>query len=135
VIRVIKDIEERLTTPDWAKKLYQVVFDEETLIVDEEATKKLRAKYREKRKKQGIPYAKFVKKHVKDHPPKNIPFYGSWNSDLSTVYAGSIDDKRDPNNPGPVYFEHPKDVEIRKLETELEAIRKKAGVEAKDKRK
>ncbi|MGY9000801.1 MAG: hydantoinase B/oxoprolinase family protein, partial [Rhodospirillales bacterium] len=131
---VIKDIEERLTTAEWAKKLYKVEFDEETLVVDEEGTKKLRAAYREQRKKQGVPYAEFVKKHVKDVPPKDIPFYGSWNSDLSTVYAGSPDDKRDPNNPGPVYFEHPKDVEIRKLEEELEAVRKVAGVEAKDKR-
>tara|TARA_R110002111_G_scaffold249743_1_gene313820 strand:- start:2994 stop:3494 length:501 start_codon:yes stop_codon:yes gene_type:complete len=132
---VIKDIEERLTTPEWAKKLYKVEFDEETLVVDEEGTKKLRDAYREQRKKQGVPYAEFVKKHVSDVPPKDIPFYGSWNSDLSTVYAGSPDDKRDPNNPGPVYFEHPKDVEIRKLEEELEAVRKKSGIEAKDKRK
>ena len=122
---VIKDIEERLTTAEWAKKLYKVEFDEETLVVDEEGTKKLRAAYREQRKKQGVPYAEFVKKHVKDVPPKDIPFYGSWNSDLSTVSG---------NNPGPVYFEHPKDVEIRKLEEELEAVRKVAGVEAKDKR-
>lgn len=131
----IKDIEENLTTPDWVRKLYKVEFDEETLIVDEEATKKLRDAYREQRKKQGVPYAEFVKKHVKDVPPKDIPFYGSWNSDLSMVYAGSLDDKRDPNNPGAVYFAHPKDVEIAKLEAELEAVRKEAGIEAKDKRK
>jgi N-methylhydantoinase B/oxoprolinase/acetone carboxylase alpha subunit len=130
----IKDIEEKLTTRDWVRKLYKVEFDDETLIVDEAATKKLRDAYREQRKKQGVPYAEFVKKHVKDVPPKDIPFYGSWNSDLSFVYAGSNDDKRDPNNPGAVYFEHPKDVEIRKLEEELEEVRKASGIEAKDKR-
>lgn len=131
---VIKDIEEHLTTPDWAKKLYKVEFDEETLVVDEEATEKLRAEYREQRKKQGTPYAEFVKKHVKDTPPENIPFYGSWNSDLSFVYAGSPDDKRDPNNPGPVYFAHPKDVEIERLETELREVREQAGIPPKDTR-
>jgi acetone carboxylase alpha subunit len=132
---VIKDIEERLITPDWAKKIYHVAFDEETLIVDIEATKKLRDDYREQRKKQGVPYAEFVKKHVKSEPPKDIPFYGSWNSDMSFVYAGSRDDKRDPQNPGAVYFENPKDVEIAKLEVELEAVRKQAGIPPSDKRK
>ncbi len=132
---VIQDIEERLITPEWARKLYYVVFDEETLIVDEEATIKLRADYREQRKKQGVPYAEFVKKHVKSEPPKDIPFYGSWNSDLSFVYAGSLDDKRDPQNPGAIYFQHPKDVEIAKLEAELEDVLNKAGLEPKDKRK
>ncbi|MBL4665095.1 MAG: hydantoinase B/oxoprolinase family protein [Nitrospinaceae bacterium] len=132
---VIKDIEERLLTPDWARKLYKVAFDDETLIVDEEATAKLRADYREQRKKQGVPYAEFVKKHVQSEPPKDIPFYGSWNSDLSVVYAGSNDDKRDPQDPGPVYFTNPKDVEIAALESELEAIRKKTGILPRDNRK
>ncbi|MFT5426362.1 MAG: acetone carboxylase alpha subunit [Gammaproteobacteria bacterium] len=132
---VIKDIEERLITPDWAKKIYHVAFDEETLIVDVEATEKLRADYREQRKKQGVPYAEFVKKHVKSEPPKDIPFYGSWNSDMSFVYAGSNDDKRDPQNPGAVYFANPKDVEIAKLEAELETVRNQAGIPPSDKRK
>ncbi|RKZ72105.1 MAG: acetone carboxylase subunit alpha, partial [Gammaproteobacteria bacterium] len=94
-----------------------------------------RAEYREQRKKQGVPYAEFVKKHVKSEPPEDIPFYGSWNSDMSFLYAGSNDDKRDPQNPGPVYFEHPKDVEIAKLEAELEAVREESGIASTDNRK
>ncbi|MBT7952130.1 MAG: acetone carboxylase subunit alpha [Gammaproteobacteria bacterium] len=132
---VIKDIEENLITPDWARKLYHVAFDDETLIIDEKATDKLRADYREQRKRQGLPYAEFVKKHVKSEPPKDIPFYGSWNSDMSVVYAGSNDDKRDPQNPGPIYFAHPKDVENVKLEAELESVRKEAGIPPRDNRK
>jgi N-methylhydantoinase B/oxoprolinase/acetone carboxylase alpha subunit len=132
---VIKDIEENLITPDWAKKLYKVVFDEETLIVDEEATNKLRDKTREQRKKQGLPYAEFVKKHVKPEPPENIPFYGSWNSNFDVVYAGSNDDKRDPKNPGPIYFPHPKDVRIAELEAELESVRNQSGIKAIDTRR
>tara|TARA_R110002094_G_scaffold139809_4_gene130836 strand:- start:2200 stop:2700 length:501 start_codon:yes stop_codon:yes gene_type:complete len=132
---VIMDIEEGLITSDWAKKLYKVEFNEETFALDLEATEKLRADYRELRKQQGKPYAEFVKAHVKDTPPENIPFYGSWNSDLDTVYAGSIDDKRDAKNPGPIYVTHPKDVRIEELEAELEAVRKQAGIPSQDTRK
>ena len=125
---VIMDIEEGLITSDWAKKLYKVEFNEETFALDLEATEKLRADYRELRKKQGKPYAEFVKDHVKDTPPENIPFYGSWNGDVDTIYAGSVDDKRDASNIGPIYVTHPKDVRIGELEAELEAVRKQAGI-------
>ena len=132
---VIMDIEEGPITPDWAKKLYKVEFNEETLALDMEATEKLRADYRETRKKQGLPYAEFVKKHVKDTPPADIPFYGSWNGDNEVVYAGNPNDKRDARNPGPIYVTHPKDVRINELEAELEAVRKQAGIPSQDTRK
>jgi N-methylhydantoinase B/oxoprolinase/acetone carboxylase alpha subunit len=131
---VIKDIEENLLSPEWARKLYHVAFDEESLIVDEEATNILRADYREQRKKQGVPYAEFVKKHVKSEPPKDILYYGSWNSDMSFVYAGENEDKRDPQNPGPVYMTNPKDVRIAELETELESVREESGIASTDNR-
>jgi hypothetical protein len=129
------DIEEGLITADWAKKLYKVEFNDETLVVDMEATEKLRAAYRDQRKKQGVPYAEFVKKHVKDTPPENIPFYGSWNNELDYVYAGSINDKRDAKNPGPIYVTHPKDVRIAELEAELAEVRKQAGLPPSNERK
>ena len=132
---VIMDIEEGLITPDWAKKLYKVEFDEKTLAVDVDGTEKLRAAYREQRKKQGVPYAEFVKTHVKDHPPEDIPFYGSWGDDYDYVYCGSINDKRDAKNPGPIYMTHPKDVRIAELEAELTAVRKEAGLPPKNERK
>ncbi len=131
---VIKDIEENLLSPEWARKLYYVAFDEESLIVDEEATKKLRADYREQRKKQGVPYAEFVKKHVKSEPPEDILYYGSWNSDMSFVYAGTNEDKRDPQDPGPVYMTNPKDVRIAELQTELESVREESGIASTDNR-
>jgi len=131
---VIKDIEENLLSPEWAKKIYYVVFDEESLIVDEEATNKLRADYREQRKKQGIPYAEFVKKHVKSEPPKDILYYGSWNNDMSFVYAGTNEDKRDPQDPGPVYMTNPKDVRIAELEAELKSVRDESGIASTDNR-
>jgi len=132
---VIMDIEEGLISPEWAKQLYKVEFNETTLVVDEEATEKLRAEYREQRKKQGMPYAEFVKKHVKDHPPENIPFYGAWNGDNEVIYAGSLDDKRDAQNPGPIYVTHPKDVRIAELEAKLAAARKDAGLPPENERK
>ncbi len=132
---VIQDIEESLITPDWATKLYKVVFNEETLKIDEDATKKLRDKVREERKTQGLPYGEFVKKHVKAHPPENVPFYGSWNGDNDEVYAGSINDKRDAKDPGPIYMVHPKDVKIAELQAELNEVRDEAGIKSKDTRK
>ncbi|RLA49253.1 MAG: acetone carboxylase subunit alpha [Gammaproteobacteria bacterium] len=132
---VIQDIEESLITPEWAMKIYKVVLDEDTLIVDQEETKKLRNKEREIRKKQGVPYAKFVKQHVQQEPPADIPFYGSWNSDYDVVYAGSRDDKRDPKNPGPIYITNPRDVRIAELESELDAVRAQSGIQATDTRK
>ena len=132
---VIMDIEEGLISAEWAKKLYKVEFNETTLAVDLETTEKLRAQYREQRKKQGVPYAEFVKKHVKDHPPENIPFYGAWNGDIDTVYAGSIHDKRDAKNTGPIYMVNPKDVRIAELEAKLAAVRKDAGLPPENERK
>lgn len=132
---VIKDIDENLLTPDWAKKLYKVAFDETSLVIDQDATRKLRDNAREKRKKQGMPYAEFVKKHVRQEPPENIPFYGSWNDNYDVVYAGSKDDLRDPDNPGPIYFAHPKDVRIAELEAELDTIRNQSGIKATDTRR
>jgi len=132
---VIMDIEEGLITPDVAKMLYKVEFNEETLVVDMAATEKLRADYRETRKKQGVPYAEFVKSHVKDTPPENIPFYGSWNNELDYVYAGNINDKRDAKNPGPIYVTHPKDVRISELEAELARVREAAGLPPSNERK
>jgi N-methylhydantoinase B/oxoprolinase/acetone carboxylase alpha subunit len=132
---VIIDIEESLISSDWAKKLYKVVFDDETLAVDEVATKKMRDEYREQRKKQGIPYAEFVKKHVRDIPPDDIPFYGAWNGNNEQVYCGANDDLRDAANPGANYMINPKDVRIGELEKELADLRKKAGITAKIDRK
>jgi hypothetical protein len=82
----------------------------------------------------GVPYAEFVKKHVKSEPPKDILYYGSWNSDMSFVYAGENEDKRDPQNPGPVYMTNPKDVRIAELETELESVREESGIASTDNR-
>jgi len=132
---VIMDIEESLISTDWAKKLYKVVFDDKTLAVDEIATKKMRDEYREQRKKQGVPYAEFVKKHVKDIPPDDIPFYGSWNGDNEQVYCGSNDDLRPADNPGANYMINPKDVRIGELEKELAEVRKKAGIASTNNRK
>ncbi len=131
---VIKDIEENLLSPEWARKIYFVAFDEESLIIDMEATNKLRTDYREQRKKQGVPYAEFVKKHVKSEPPEDILYYGAWNNDLDVLYAGTNEDKRDPQDPGPVYMTNPKDVRIAELETELKSVREKSGIPSTDNR-
>jgi acetone carboxylase alpha subunit len=131
---VIQDIEESLITADWAKKLYKVVFNEDTLAIDQKATAQLRDEYREQRKKQGLPYDKFVKKYVKDTPPKDIPFFGSWNGENDMVYCGT-NEKRDAKNPGPIYMTNPKDVSIANLEIELAQVRSQAGIKSPDKRK
>jgi N-methylhydantoinase B/oxoprolinase/acetone carboxylase alpha subunit len=120
---VVKDIEDRLITPDWAEKIYKVVLDHETLVVNMKATEEARRAERDARKKRGIPYAEFVKKHVQDGPPEDILYFGSWGEDHSVLYAGTRDDKRDADNPGPIYMRHPKDVRIEQLENEIAKLK------------
>jgi acetone carboxylase alpha subunit len=122
---VIRDIEESLLSPGVARRLYQVEFNDATLLVDQEATKTARKAERAARLKRGVPFKEFVKTWSKPTPPTHLPYYGAWGDDNSILYAGSANDKRDATNPGPIYMQHPKDVKIAELEAKIAAL--KAG--------
>jgi acetone carboxylase alpha subunit len=117
---VIKDIEENLLSHEAARRVYHVVFNPDTLALDLVATQKAREAERAARKKRGVPYKEFCKNWVKPEPPADIPFYGSWGDDCTTVYAGPFAGtprkKTSSDAIESVFMPNPKDVKIAELE-------------------
>lgn len=117
------DLSEGLIS-DWvAKRIYHVRYDERTRSVDLEATQKARQEEREQRKRRGKPYAQFVKEWGRKEPPRDVPFFGSWD-DKEVIYLGSPGNKIPRTQMAGVMMPDPKDVRIHQLEEEL----RKAGV-------
>jgi acetone carboxylase alpha subunit len=78
---VVTDLElDRISTKT-AAEMYGVVWEPETYVVHEQATKDLRAQMRADRIARGTPYKEFVAKFVQDEPPKDLLYYGSWGQD------------------------------------------------------
>jgi len=126
---VIKDIEENLISTGYAKQLYKIEFDEEKLIVDEEATEKLRQEERQARIKRGVPYDQFVADWVKEGPAEGLPYFGSW-EDNEKIIASPPGEQRytmESNNLRGVMMSNPKDRKIKALETEIAALKEKVG--------
>jgi N-methylhydantoinase B/oxoprolinase/acetone carboxylase alpha subunit len=123
---VIRDIEEGLLSHGVARRLYQVEFNDETLLVDQDATHHLRDAERAARLKRGVPFKEFIKTWSSPKPPKHLQYYGAWGEDNSILYAGSINDKRDSTNPGPIYMQNPKDVKIAELEAKIAKLTARA---------
>lgn len=90
---VMKDIEEMYISAETARDIYKVVFREDNLVVDEEATEKLRAEERQARIQRGVPFDRFVEEWVLDAPPEYLPYYGSWDDD-EMIYAGAGKDRK-----------------------------------------
>ncbi|MGQ3676034.1 hydantoinase B/oxoprolinase family protein [Xanthobacter sp. TB0139] len=118
---VIRDIEEGLMSPDVAARLYKVVFDRETLAIDEDATRAAREDERKARIARSRPFNAFVKDWTQPQPPAHLPYFGAWGDDVDTLYMGSPQKTRTANSPRPNYMPHPKDVRIAELEARLVA--------------
>jgi N-methylhydantoinase B/oxoprolinase/acetone carboxylase alpha subunit len=67
---------------DWtARNVYCVEYDPETLIVDEEATRRSRDGHRQRRLAQGRPYAEFAEEWEQRRPPEQVlKYFGEWPS-------------------------------------------------------
>ena len=92
----MKDIEDGIISHRSAREIYKVVYDENTLIVDEEETKILREEERMNRRKRGISFEEFEKEWLKKRPPEEIlEYYGEWPEKKyeSFSYFGSFGDK------------------------------------------
>jgi len=126
---VIKDIEENLISHETAQRMYKVVFNADTLVLDREATKKAREAERAARKKRGVPFKDFVKTWNKAEPPADVPFYGSWGPDRTTIYAGPFAGiprkKMKSDAMEGVFMPNPKDVKIAQLEARLAQLEKR----------
>ena len=76
---VMKDLEEGIISHRIARDIYQVAYNQETLLVDEEKTKALRKAEKESRKKRGMKYADFEREWFRLRPDQEIlQFYGDW---------------------------------------------------------
>jgi N-methylhydantoinase B/oxoprolinase/acetone carboxylase alpha subunit len=123
---VMKDLAEDLMTHDVARDIYQVIYDERTLLVDEAATEARRAEYRRERIRRGKPFDAFCRDWVKPEPPEAIPYFGSWD-DPEVIYGGTLGQRVRMAADGiqGVYMPNPKDLKIARLEAELEALKAK----------
>jgi len=121
----MKDIAENLMSPELARTIYHVVFDEKTLVIDEAATQQARNAERQARIARGKPFDTFVKEWVTPEPPDYLPYFGSWD-DATEIYAGlpGARVKTSAAEQTGVMMPDPKDLKISALEAELAACRK-----------
>ena len=84
---VLADVAAGYLSPETAREIYFVVYDEGNLAVDAEATTAARDAERAARKARGVPYADFVASWVTPEPPAHLPYYGSWGDDNSVIHA------------------------------------------------
>jgi len=120
---VMKDLEEDLMSHDIARDIYKVVYDEKTLLVDEEATTALRQAYRKERIARGKPFDAFCAEWVKPEPPAHLPYFGSWENPKE-IYASSAGQriKMDSDKLQGAFMLNPKDLQIAALEAKVAAL-------------
>jgi N-methylhydantoinase B/oxoprolinase/acetone carboxylase alpha subunit len=121
---VMKDVREDLMSHDIAKDIYKVVYDEKTLLVDEEATAELRQAYRKERIARGKPFDAFCREWVKPDPPAYLPYFGSWENSKE-IYASTAGQriKMEADKLQGAFMLNPKDLRIAELESQLAALR------------
>lgn len=121
---VMKDVEENLISHENAWDMYRVVYDQDSLRVDEEGTVKARNEERQARIKRGKPYEEFVKGWISDEPPVDLPYYGSWD-DNNVIYGGKGETRKKMLNEEiqPVFMSNPKDDYIAELEAEVRRLK------------
>lgn len=85
---VIRDLQNNLVTHWAAQNIYHVVYDQEHLRLDAEATEQKRQQVRAQRIQKGQPYAEFIKGWEKQTPPAEvIRHYGSYPNPQDAVLA------------------------------------------------
>lgn len=121
---VMKDISEDLVSPDIARDIYKVVFDEKNLIVDEEATQDLRNTERAARLSRGKPFDAFCAEWVQDEPPEELPYAGCWN-DTSEVYGVNYGQrvKMPADQMQGMFMLDPKDVQLMQMQGEIATLK------------
>jgi N-methylhydantoinase B/oxoprolinase/acetone carboxylase alpha subunit len=78
---VLADVLRSTISAAVARDVYRVVFDPETLLLDEEATRRAREAERQARAARGRPYAEFIERWRARRPPEDIlAYYGEWPS-------------------------------------------------------
>jgi len=133
---VVDDLQLNRISAQVATDIYGVVWTPETYVVDEEATKALRAKARQDRIARGTPYHEFVKEFVKSEPPKELLYYGSWGQDDDEELIATHWGKMEPERVKAKLSELPlimvpdrRVLKINKLEQRILELEKKYGEE------
>jgi N-methylhydantoinase B/oxoprolinase/acetone carboxylase alpha subunit len=122
---VMKDLAEDLMSHENARDIYQVVYDERTLIVDVEATRRRREDYRAARIRRGKPFDEFCRDWVTAEPPADVPYLGCWD-DPTKIYASSAGRRvlMDADKLQGVFMLNPKDVRIAELEAQVAQLQR-----------
>ena len=125
---VMKDVIEDLISPEVARRVYFVVFDEATRVVDVTATDAARAAERRSRIARGRPFDEFVADWVTPEPPAYLPYFGSWD-DPARIYAGLPGSRvcTTAAEQTGVMMPNPKDLRIAALEAEVAALKSARG--------
>ncbi len=127
---VMKDIEEKLLSPDLAREIYHVEFERDTLVVNEDATRAARARERAVRKARGVPFDEFCAGWVKSEPDPALPYLGSWGDNEGPILARPPGGKpvvMAPDVVTGITLSNPKDRRIAELEAEVAALRAANG--------
>jgi len=76
---VLRDLEEELITPDVAEKIYAVIIDPETRLIDVAKTEERRAAIRKERLVRGRPFQEFMEDWLTKKPADSVlEHYGNW---------------------------------------------------------
>lgn len=120
---VMKDLAEDLMSHENARDIYQVVYDEKSLVVDEQATKELRVKYRKQRIARGKPFDQFCAEWVTPEPPAELPYFGSWGNP-KLIYGTHAGQRiaMDGDKLQGMFMLNPKDVQIAQLQAKVKAL-------------
>jgi N-methylhydantoinase B/oxoprolinase/acetone carboxylase alpha subunit len=120
---VIKDVEEDLISQETAVRIYHIVFNPKTLVLDREATSAARTAERAARKKRGVPYKDFCRQWNQSEPPAELPMYGCWGEDIGTIYAGPFGGMprktMKADSMEGIFMPNPKDVKIAELQARI----------------
>lgn len=130
---VVKDVEENLMSANFAQDIYRVVFDPETLVLDEAATEQARAAERDARIKRGRPFDEFCAEWVTAKPAPELPYMGSWGENNDEIIATPLGEPRyrmKASEMTGIMISNPKDRRIKELEAELAQL--KDAAECKD---
>lgn len=83
----MEDFENGLISEWVLENIYHVSYDEETMLVEDQETERLREEKRERRLEEGEPFDEFVDEWVTETPPATIPYFGCWD-DEEVIYGG-----------------------------------------------
>ena len=130
---VMTDLKLGRISPETAKKIYKVAWNEGTTVIDQAKTDELRDAERADRLKRGRPYHEFVKDFVTEEPPEDIHYFGSWGDDTDELTAtvwGSHGPKRVRGKLGEIpliFIPNRHVVKINKLEKRIRELEEKCG--------